>query len=127
MGKEDQEKGFTVTDKRYSVRPKEEGEKEEGQKRTLEDKKPSTPLPAMDFPTFLFSISSTALLHFGDIPDPITNKKEKNLPMVRQTIDIIDTLKEKTKGNLTPEEENLIDNILYDLRMRYIREVNQAS
>jgi len=47
--------------------------------------------------------------------------------MVRQTIDIIDMLKEKTKGNLTPEEENLIDNILYDLRMRYIREVNQAS
>lgn len=125
MGKEEQEKGFTVTDKRYSGRAREEGPREE-EKNFHQEKEPSRPLPEMDFSTFLFSISSTALLHFGDIPDPMTNRKEKNLPMVKQTIDIIDMLKEKTKGNLTPEEEILIDNILYDLRMRYIREAGQT-
>jgi hypothetical protein len=126
MGKEEQEKSFTVTDKRGTVRTKEEGEREE-EKISPEDKTLPTSLPEIDFSTFLFSISSTALLHFGDFPDPTTNRKEKNLPMVKQSIDIIGMLKEKTKGNLTPEEDNLIDNILYDLRMRYIQEVNQAS
>lgn len=121
MDKEGQEKGFTVSDKRYSGGTKGE------ERMPSQDKTPLTPLPEMDFSTFLISISSTALLHFGDVPDPITNQKEKNLPMVKQTIDIIGMLKEKTKGNLTLEEENLIDSILYDLRMRYIKEVSQTS
>jgi PBP1b-binding outer membrane lipoprotein LpoB len=128
MSKEEQERGFTITDKRFSVRSDTDVPREKEQKSPPQEKtSSSTPLPDMDFTTFLYSISSTVLLHFGDIPDPITNKKEKNLPMVRQTISIIEMLKEKTKGNLTLEEENLIDNILYDLRMRYIREINKTS
>jgi hypothetical protein len=126
MGKEEQGKEFTVTDKRSSSRTGGEEHREEDRKPS-EKKLFSASLPEIDFSTFLFSISSTALLHFGDIPDPMTDKREKNLPMVKQTIDIIEILKEKTKGNLTPEEGNLIDNILYDLRMRYIRELKQSS
>jgi len=126
MAEEKQERGFTITDKRFSARKEREAPSEE--KKEQGQKGGSTPPPPeIDFTTFLYSISSTVLLHFGDIPDPVTKKKEKNLPMVRQTISIIEMLKEKTKGNLTVEEENLIDNILYDLRMRYIREVSKSS
>ncbi|KAF0120555.1 MAG: hypothetical protein FD151_1611, partial [bacterium] len=71
------------------------------------------------------SLNSSALFHFGEIPDPATNKREKNLPIAKQTIDIIGMLKEKTKGNLTNDEEILIDHILYDLRMRYVEEMKK--
>jgi hypothetical protein len=57
----------------------------------------------------------------GEIQDPFTQKSAKNLPSAKQTIDLIGMLKEKTKGNLTPEEEKVIDYVLYDLRMRYVK------
>ncbi|MBI4378173.1 MAG: DUF1844 domain-containing protein [Nitrospinae bacterium] len=67
------------------------------------------------------------MLHFGDVEDPISGKKERNLSMVKQTIDMIDMLKEKTKGNLTPDEERLIENIIYELKMRYVKELNKGA
>jgi hypothetical protein len=57
----------------------------------------------------------------GEIQDPVTQQLAKNLPLAKQTIDLIGMLKEKTKGNLNPEEEKFIEHILYDLRMRYIK------
>jgi hypothetical protein len=57
----------------------------------------------------------------GEIEDPISQQTAKNLPLAKQTIDLIGMLKEKTKGNLTPEEAKLIENILFDLRMRYVK------
>ena len=76
----------------------------------------------MNFSTFVFSLSSSAILHFGEIPDPTSGKKKKNLPMAKQTIDILGMLEEKTKGNLADDESDFLKNILYDLRMRYVRE-----
>jgi hypothetical protein len=72
------------------------------------------------FSTFILSLSTSALVHLGELPDPITNKKEINLQLARQTISIIEMLKEKTKGNLTDEEEKLLDGVLYDVRLKFL-------
>ena len=79
-------------------------------------------LPEINFPSFILSLSSSALLHFGDIPDPVSGTQERNLPMAKQTIDILGVLKEKTQGNLTNDEAQLIDNLLHDLRIKYVEE-----
>jgi hypothetical protein len=73
------------------------------------------------FSTFILSLSTSALVHLGELPDPITNKKEINLQLAKQTISIIEMLKDKTKGNLTSEEESLIDSVLYDVRLKYVK------
>ncbi len=73
------------------------------------------------FSTFILSLSTSALVHLGELPDPMTNKKEINLQLAKQTISIIEMLKEKTKSNLSDEEEKLINNVLYDVRLKYIR------
>jgi hypothetical protein len=80
--------------------------------------------PEITFASFIFSLSSSAFASLGAIPDPNTGKQEKNLPMAKQTIDLLGLLREKTRNNLTPEEEGLFDNMLYDLRMSYIKEVS---
>ena len=81
------------------------------------------PLPEITFSSFIFSLSSSAFVSLGAIPDPNTGKVEKNLPLVKQTIDLLGLLRDKTRNNLTQEEENLFDHLLYDLRMAYVREV----
>ncbi len=73
------------------------------------------------FSTFILSLSTSALVHLGELPDPIANKKEINLQLAKQTISIIEMLKEKTKGNLTEEEDKLLDSVLYDVRLKYIK------
>ena len=77
-------------------------------------------LPHVDFTTFVLSLSHSALMHLGEAPNPETGAIEQNLPLARQTIDLIGMLEEKTKGNLTGDEERLIGQILFDLRMRYV-------
>lgn len=79
-------------------------------------------LPEIDFATFLLSLSTSALVHLGDVADPHSGQEiPPDLPLAKQTIDIIRLLKEKTKGNLTREEQDLIEHILYDLQMRYVQ------
>ncbi|MBA4389805.1 MAG: DUF1844 domain-containing protein [Syntrophus sp. (in: bacteria)] len=73
------------------------------------------------FSTFLLSLSTSAIVCLGELPDPLKNEKSTNIPLAKQTIGIIEMLKEKTKGNLTEEEDRLIESILYDLRMKYIQ------
>ena len=89
--------------------------------REAQDEQPQ--FPEMNFPTFVASLNASALLHLGVIEDPTTGKKAKNLPMAKQTIDILSMLEQKTAGNLTGDEENLIKNILYDLRIMYVKEM----
>ena len=76
-------------------------------------------LPPADFSTFILSLSTSALMHLGEIENPETKKKEVNRTLARHTIDILAMLEEKTKGNLTEAESALIENILYDLRMKF--------
>jgi hypothetical protein len=78
--------------------------------------------PELNFSTFVFSLGTSAMYHFGDFPDPVTKKAERNLEAAKQTIDILAILKDKTKGNLSEDEERLLESLLYELRMRYVRE-----
>ena len=82
----------------------------------------SPPMPEINFATFVVSLNASALLHLGAIEDPNTGQTDKNLPMAKQTIDILSMLEEKTAGNLSKDEENLLKNILYDLRIIYVKE-----
>jgi len=79
-------------------------------------------LPALDFTTFVMGIIGSAFVHLGDAPDPEAGgaQPEPNLVIARQDIDLLALLQEKTKGNLTGEEERVLDQGLYDLRMRYV-------
>jgi hypothetical protein len=77
-------------------------------------------LPGLDFSTFVLSLSHSALVHLGDAPSPEGNVSERNLPLARQTIDLLAILQEKTKNNLTGEEERLLDQVLFDLRLRFV-------
>ena len=86
------------------------------------DAQQEPPLPEINFPTFVVSLNASALLHLGAIEDPSTGQTNKNLTMAKQTIDILSMLEEKTAGNLTTEEKNLLKNILYDLRIIYVKE-----
>ncbi len=123
----DEEKGFVVKDKRFSAKKEEKPEpqaKQEGRAEEAPGKEAFAqegPLPEIDFTHFIFSLSTSALIQLGEVQDPFTQKAEKNLPLAKQTIDLIAMLKEKTKGNLTPEEEKIIEYVLYDLRMRYVK------
>ncbi len=131
-------KGFVIKDRRRFT---EEGERKEetvgeekaeqpetgtqeaakGEAEAAEEKAQQAPLPEINFSTFIFSLNTSALLHLGEVPDPASGKEQEDLAMAKQTIDLIAMLEDKTRGNLTPDEENLIRHILYDLRLRYVQ------
>jgi hypothetical protein len=76
---------------------------------------------SISFAAFVLSLAHTAAVHFGDIPDPVSGQQsEVNLPAAQQMIDILSLLEEKTRGNLTAEERQLLDQILYELRLRFV-------
>ena len=129
----EQEKGFSVKDRRMFAQegqptPPEEPSPAETQDRKPEDpstagaEPPPTPLPEINFPTFIASLNASALVHLGIIEDPVSDKAEKNLAMAKQTIDILSMLQQKTVANLTPDEEAMLKSILYDLRILYVKE-----
>jgi hypothetical protein len=117
-GSEDQEvkkqKAESEAEKPKDKAPEKKAEKEK--------ESPEYQLPEINFATFIFSLNHSVLVHLGVVEDPVTGKKEKNLPLAKQTIDILGMLEEKTKGNLTKDEEKMLKNMLYDLRMIYIKE-----
>ena len=98
------------------------GTDEASQEPTAETQEPPLQFPEINFATFVASLNASALLHLGAIEDPSSGTENKNLPMAKQTIDILSMLQEKTSGNLSTEEENMLKNILYDLRIMYVRE-----
>lgn len=97
------EKGFVMSDRK-------------------EGKTTSSPMPELTFSTFVFSLNSSALVHLGAIKAPSGDKNLRDLSLAKQTIDILGILEEKTRGNLSSDEENLLKNILHDLRLMYVRE-----
>lgn len=80
-------------------------------------------LPDIDFATFVLSLGSSALVHLGDVPEG-EGKAEPDLPLAKQTIDLLALLQAKTKGNLDEAEANLLDTLLYDLRIKYVDAVS---
>lgn len=80
-----------------------------------------TELPRLDFATFVMSIVGSALVRLGDAPDPETGRAaEPNLLLARQDIELLDLLQAKTRGNLSGEEERVLNQGLYDIRLRYV-------
>jgi hypothetical protein len=77
-------------------------------------------LPQIDFATFVLSLSHSALMHLGEAPDPDTNRTVVDLSLARQNIDILAMLEDKTRGNLSGDEERLVAQVLFDLRMRFV-------
>jgi hypothetical protein len=74
----------------------------------------------LTFSALILSLSTSALVNLGELPDPLSNEKGINLPLAKQTIGILEMLKDKTRGNLSQDEDRLINNMLYDLRMKYV-------
>ncbi len=76
----------------------------------------------IDFYTFVLSLGSSAFIHLGEAPHPETGAPmAPDLLLAQQTIDILAMLREKTKGNLTPEEDKFMENLLTDLRLRFVQ------
>lgn len=78
------------------------------------------PPPEINFAAFVVSLSTQALMHLGEIPDPMTSQLERDLPAAQHIIDILGMLQDKTRGNLDHDEESLLRSILFDLRMKYV-------
>ena len=129
------EKGFVIKDKRMfddggkvreDILKEQKEKKEKVEKPKAKEETEEYTLPEINFPSFILSLHTSAMFQFGDIADPVSKKKERNLPAVKQTIDILDMLKKKTSGNLDDDEGKLLDGILYELRMRYVKESGKS-
>ncbi|MGD9039807.1 MAG: DUF1844 domain-containing protein [Desulfobacteraceae bacterium] len=125
-------KGFVVKDKRALDEKGElKEEKQEVRGKVKEEEKIKEqpkkeeaergPLPEVNFNSLIFSLSSSVLLHLGEIADPLSGEKKIDIALAKHTIDTIAMLKQKTQGNLTEEEEKFLDSILTDLRLRYVK------
>lgn len=135
---EEEEKGFQVRDRRAYL-------KETGPEKSAEKGQEPTPASApnqdaqaaspsreehahpsaedafpVNFSSFILSLATSALIHLGQEANPATGERSVVLPAARQVIDLITLLEEKTKGNLTPEEENLLRQILFTLRLKFV-------
>lgn len=143
MGDEDQ--GFTVRDRRAftpdgETKPEDQEAKTNQAKETDHSPPPqkpkadgepggrtARPLPPVDFGGFILSLSHAAMMHLGQIPDPISGEAQANFDMARHTIDTIAMLEEKTRGNLEEEEQRLIVNALSQLRLAFVRLSSQSN
>ena len=118
--------GFVIKDKRSSQISEDaatfldDQETKDQEEQTDSSKEKETESFQIDFSTFIMSLTSSAFYHLGDMPDPATGKKEVNLPAVQQTIDMLIMLREKTKGNLKEDEEKLIEQLIYELQVKYV-------
>jgi Domain of unknown function (DUF1844) len=137
MEEEQDERSFTVSDRRFSARHESEDRpSERPPSAAFSAERPSqAPPPAgepdataaegMNFASFLISLGTQAFMHLGDIPNPLTQQREKDLPAAKQMIDLLGILQTKTQGNLTADEERLLQQLLLDLRLRYVRETGR--
>jgi len=75
----------------------------------------------LDFSGFILSLNTSALIHLGEIPDPESKQRMVNIPAAKHTIDILEIIIEKSKGNLSEEEQKLIDDVIYNLKMKVLK------
>ena len=145
MSKDEKEQGFRVSDKRRFVidedgeikdaRPSDLEEEKTEQTEPLKDEQAEqTPnkeeeankermkdVPPVNFTTLIFSLSTQAMVSLGELPDPMTQEISKNNMVAKQAIDLLGVLEEKTKGNLTQEEETFLKSSLTDLRLLFVQ------
>ncbi len=132
-------KGFTVQDKRRFSPDTGEARKDapEESSTTAKAAEPhdqatenlrdteNEPLPEINFSTFVIGLSTQALMHLGEIDNPISGKVETDVSVAKQMIDILGMLRDKTRGNLNASEDRLMEDILFDLRMKYVEAVKR--
>ncbi len=121
--KSEERKGFKVVDKRFFAQEEKGKDTKEAKEKVTQEKV----IPNITFSSFIYSLSSTCLIHLGEIPEPTSGTYQKNLVLAKQTIDLLEILSEKTKGNLTPEEEGLLKSSLTELRIRYIKALSSQT
>ena len=117
----DQDWKKKVAEERERIREQEQEEQSQKQ-----EQKRAEPLPEANLQVFLAGLYTQTLMALGLVESPVSGKKEAHLEEAQYLIDTIKMLEEKTKGNLTEEESRYLDNLLYDLRMRYI-EASKAA
>jgi hypothetical protein len=107
------DRGFTIVDRR--------GSQEDAEPAPADAPAANPDWPEVDFSTFVLSLGTSALYHLGVVGDPENQETmEPNLPLARQTIDTLEMLQRKTAGNLDDEEARLLENLLYEVRMRFV-------
>ena len=124
-----EEEGFTVRDRRTGASEARAGQQQvhrTGAQRSPDEGTPEAPQEAqsaddLDFSTFIISLATSAQVGLGVVPHPETHQAVQNFPAAKQMIDILALLKEKTKGNLTDDESTLLEQVLYNLRIHYVR------
>jgi hypothetical protein len=119
---ETENRGFSVNDRRGETK-EEEARKPDPAPPTPKKEAPKMPKSGgrkIDFAAFVMSLSTSAAIHLGLVEDPISKKRGTNLELARQDIDILEMLAEKTKGNLIGEEAEMMEQILYELRLRFV-------
>jgi hypothetical protein len=135
MAEEAGKKGFKVEDRRRFTpetgEPREpsetaaETDADAKSKEEPQQEESSGQGPEISFSTFIISLSTQALMHLGEIPNPLSGKVEKDVSVAKQMIDIVAMLREKTQGNLDQGENKLVEDVLFDLRMRYVEAVKK--
>jgi hypothetical protein len=134
----EEEQGFRVTDKRSFT---EEGEVHAAE--TSESKEPkfepsstaeaksagpeSSQRPPIDFPSYILGYYAQGSVLLGKVPNPYTNKKEEDPEAAKNIIEILAMLEQKTKGNLSKEEAQLLESVLYELRMEFMAKTNRIK
>jgi len=84
-------------------------------------------MPEVTFASLVLTLNSTALYHLGELAHPETREKSVDLELVKHTIDTLVVLRDKTTGNLDSDESQLLGNVLYDLKMRFVQAKDSAA
>jgi len=136
------DQGFRVTDKRlFTEDGKVREEAAEGDRGGPEAAKASGSKPPaaepvdtppgtggrIDFPSYVLSYYTQSLVLLGEVPNPYTNQKEEDLEAARHTVDILGMLRDKTRGNLSAEEAQLLESVLYEVRMKYMAKTQKIK
>ncbi len=145
---EEEESSFRITDKRQFREDGDRRESIEDETPPTEQAQPESPSPAssaeagaapvvgeappgtqppIDFPSYILSYYTQGLVLLGEVPNPYSNKKEEDLQASKHTIDILGLLEEKTKGNLSEEEQKLLESVLYELRMKFMAKTSKIK
>ena len=116
---------FTVTDRRAldpsgERKPDAPAAPAEPQESVRPSREAARALPPADFATLVLSLGSSAVMYLGESEGTDAKKPNRNLPMAKHAIDLLTILEEKTKGNLSAEEEQILESLLFDLRLRYV-------
>jgi hypothetical protein len=127
-----EESGFTVRDRRRVTLEGESAEKKEQEQPAAEAPRGGSEseeyraergqkLPPVDFSGFVLGLGQMALVHLGELPEPQSGNSARDLEQARHTIDLLDMLEEKTRGNLTGDEAKLLQSLVSELKLRYVR------